>query len=378
MAVAVARTGASLRPAERGEEILLSGLVNTPVEPREEDTFDVAAAHEWLAARVDGLDGVPVLRQFPGGASNLTYQLSYPDRDLILRRPPRGHRAASAHDMSREYRVQAGLEPVFPYVPKMIAFCDDESVIGAEFYVMSKIDGIILRSELPEGLTLTPTRTRELCTGMIDRLIELHQVDVHAAGLDDLGKGAGYVGRQIAGWSDRYRKARTDNVPAFTEVMDWLAAHQQEDVATCLIHNDFRFDNVVFDAPETMRVIGILDWEMATLGDPLMELGATLAYWVQADDDDVIKRSKRQPTDLPGMLTRAEVVAYYSAKTGLPVDNWTFYEVYGLFRVAVIIQQLYRRYHDGGTHNPIYADYWMFVGYLEWRCQQIIAKGGTA
>ncbi|MGH3518028.1 MAG: phosphotransferase family protein [Haloechinothrix sp.] len=344
---------------------------------RDEDTFDVAAVHEWLSARVDGLGGVPAVRQFPGGASNLTYQLSYPDRDLILRRPPRGHKAASAHDMGREFRVQSGLKPVFPYVPTMLAFCADESIIGSEFYVMERIEGIILRSELPVGLEIDADQARELSTGVIDRLIELHQVDVDAAGLDDLGKGAGYVRRQIDGWSDRYRKARTDNVPDFTEVMEWLAANQQDDVRICLIHNDYRFDNLIFDNPESMNVIGILDWEMATLGDPLMELGATMAYWVQADDDDVIKRSKRQPTDLPGMLTRAEVVEYYSAKTGLPVDNWTFYEVYGLFRVAVIIQQLYLRFHDGGTHNPKFADYWMFVGYLEWRCKQIIQKGAA-
>ncbi|MGH3450335.1 MAG: phosphotransferase family protein [Haloechinothrix sp.] len=351
------------------------GLIDTPGAVRDEDSFDVAAVHEWLSTRVDGLAGMPAVRQFPGGASNLTYQLCYPDRELILRRPPGGHRAASAHDMWREFRVQSGLKPVFPYVPTMFAFCDDESVIGSEFYVMQKINGIILRSTVPEGLDLGPMMARDLCTSVIDRLIELHQVDVESAGLADLGKGAGYVRRQIEGWSDRYRKARTENVGDFADVMDWLAANQPEDVRTCLIHNDYRFDNVVFDAPESMNVVGILDWEMATLGDPLMELGATMSYWVQADDDDVIKRSKRQPTDLPGMLTRAEVVEYYSAKTGLPVHNWTFYQVYGVFRLAVVIQQLYRRFHDGGTHNPVFADYWMFVGYLEWRCNQIIQRG---
>jgi len=351
-------------------------LIDTAGEVRQEDAFDPAVVHEWLSARVDGLgEQPPAVRQFPGGASNLTFQLSYPDRDLILRRPPRGHRAASAHDMSREYRVQSGLKPVFPYVPEMVAFCDDESVIGAEFYVMQRLTGIILRRDLPEGLDLSPDAIRKLCKDVIDKLVQLHQVDIAEAGLSELGKGAGYVRRQIDGWSDRYRKARTDNVPAYTEVMDWLAANQPVDVATCLIHNDFRFDNIVFD--EGMNVAGILDWEMSTLGDPMMELGATMAYWVHADDDDVFRQSRRQPTHLPGMLTRDEVVNYYLAKTGLAVDDWTFYEVYGLFRLAVIIQQLYRRYHDGGTHNPRYADYWMFVGYLEWRCQEIIAKAGS-
>lgn len=357
------------------EHDLSEALNDTPGQVRDEDAFDAAAVHEWLSARVDGLSGAPSVRQFAGGASNLTYQLSYPDRELILRRPPGGHRAASAHDMRREYRVQDGLKPVFPYVPSMLAFCDDESLIGSEFYVMDRIDGIILRRDIPEGLELGRGQVRELCTDVIDKLVELHQVDVEAAGLSDLGKGAGYVRRQVEGWSDRFRKARTDNVPDYAEVMEWLAANQPEDVATCLIHNDFRFDNVVFDAPDTMNVVGILDWEMATLGDPLMELGATLSYWVQADDDDFIKQSRRQPTHVDGMLTRAEIIDYYIGKTGLPIDNWTFYEVYGLFRVAVIIQQLYRRFHDGGTHNPVYKDYWMFVGYLEWRCKEIIKKG---
>lgn len=355
-------------------------LIDTPARLRDEDAFDVGRVHEWLSARVDGLDGEPTVRQFPGGSSNLTFQLSYPDRELILRRPPRGPKAASAHDMRREYRVQAGLRSVFPYVPMMVAFCAEESVMGSEFYVMERINGIIFRKDLPEGLALTPERVRRLCTDVTDRLIELHQVDVQAAGLTELGKGAGYVRRQIEGWSDRYRRARTGNVPTFAEVMDWLSANQPDDVANCLIHNDYRFDNVVFELPDAGKaphVIGILDWEMATLGDPLMELGATLAYWAQADDDDEMKRNRRQPTHMPGMLTRSEVVDYYTDKTGLRVDNWTFYETYGLFRWAVIIQQLYRRFHDGGTHNPVFAGYWRFVGYLEWRCKQVIDKIAT-
>jgi aminoglycoside phosphotransferase (APT) family kinase protein len=351
----------------------VSSLIDTPGAVRDEDAFDPAAVHEWLAARVHGLSGLPRLRQFPGGASNLTFQLSYPDRELILRRPPRGHKAASAHDMSREYRVQSGLKPVFPYVPTMLAFCDDPSVIGAEFYVMERIDGIILRRDVPPELELSEQQVRKLCTDAVDRLIELHQVDVDAAGLRDLGKGAGYVKRQIDGWCDRYERARTDNVPSFTEVMRWLQANQPDDVATCLIHNDYRFDNLVLDGPQTLNVIGILDWELATLGDPLMELGATLSYWVQADDDDFLQMVRRQPTHLPGMMTRAEVVDYYAERTGRSIENWTFYQVYGMFRVAVIMQQLYRRYVDGGTHNPVYAEMWRYAEFIEQYCLKVIA-----
>ncbi|WP_149360399.1 phosphotransferase family protein [Lolliginicoccus suaedae] len=345
------------------------------IAPREDDAFDVARLHAWLAEHIEGLGSLPAVRQFPGGASNLTYLLEYPGRELVLRRPPGGHRAASAHDMQREFRVQQAIAPVFPHVPEMLALCTDESVIGSEFYVMERLSGVILRRDLPEGAELTPDGARKACTQMLDRLVELHGIDIDAAGLRDLGKGTGYVARQVSGWSDRYRRARTDNVPDFEAVMRWLAGNQPPDVATCLIHNDFRFDNVVFDSLDTLRVIGILDWEMATLGDPLMELGASLAYWVQADDDEVMQQTRRQPTHLPGMMTRDEVVQHYCARTGITLDDWTFYEVYGLFRLAGIVQQLYKRYHDGGTTNPVFAKFWMFVGYLEWRCRSRIGLG---
>ncbi|MBN4925372.1 phosphotransferase family protein [Hoyosella rhizosphaerae] len=333
--------------------------------------------HEWLQGHVSGLVSIPEVTQFPGGASNLTYLVKYPDREFVLRRPPAGHRAASAHDMGREYEVQKALKPHFHYVPQMVALCADTDVIGTEFYVMQRLNGIILRRNLPKGLDLTPAATRKLCLSVLDRLVELHNVDTSSAGLQHLGKGHGYVERQIRGWSDRYRRAHTENVPTFESVMQWLDQHRPDDVRTCLIHNDFRFDNVVFantgsNSTESLKVIGILDWEMATLGDPLMELGATLAYWVQADDDDVMQQTRRQPTHLPGMLTRNEVVEYYAQATGLNIQNWAFYEVYGLFRLAVIVQQLYRRYCDGNSSNPLYADFWMFVGYLEWRCSSII------
>ncbi|MCR6488902.1 phosphotransferase family protein [Amycolatopsis sp. OK19-0408] len=348
------------------------------IEVREEDAFDAAAVHAWLRTRVEGLgDEPPRVRQFPGGASNLTYLLSYPDRELILRRPPGGHKAASAHDMRREYRVQHALRPVFPFVPRMLAFGDDPALLGGDFYVMEKLDGLILRGDLPPGLELSAEQARELSGKVVDRLVDLHAVDVEAAGLADLGKGAGYVGRQIRGWSDRYVAARTDNVGDFAEVRAWLAANQPAEVGICLIHNDYRLDNLVLDGPSTLNIVGVLDWEMATLGDPLMELGSMLAYWVEAGDDDVMQASRRQPTHRPGMFTREEFVARYAEQTGLAVGDWRFYEVYGLFRLAAVLQQLYRRYREGATRNPAFKDFWQFVGYLDWRCREIIAKGSA-
>jgi aminoglycoside phosphotransferase (APT) family kinase protein len=342
---------------------------------RDEDAFDAAAVDAWLKERVPELSGRPEVRQFPGGASNLTYLLRYADRELILRRPPVGTKAKSAHDMRREHLIQSRLKPVFGYVPTMIGMCTDESVIGSDFYVMERLDGVILRKNLPTGMTLSPSQARELCRNAVDRLVELHSVDPAAAGLDQIGKGAGYVKRQVSGWSDRYRKAHTRNVPSFEKVMAWLDANQPDDVRTCVIHNDYRFDNMVLD-PESLAIKGILDWEMATLGDPLMDLGGAAAYWTQADDGWMSAALRKQPTHLPGMFTRRELVDYYCDRAGLPSDNWTFYEVFGLFRLAVIAQQIYYRYYHKETHNPAFRYYWIWVRFLHRRVRRLSADAG--
>ncbi|MDP2245758.1 phosphotransferase family protein [Pseudomonas sp.] len=329
----------------------------------------------WLKSVLPDLQGSPVITQFPGGASNLTYRIRYDNRDLILRRPPFGKKAKGAHDMAREARIMQALKPVYPYVPEVLALCQDAAVMDADFYVMQRLVGIIPRKNFPDELILTPEQTRTLCRHVIDRLIELHQVDVKAAGLDSLGKGEGYVARQVSGWSERYRNARTPDVVDAEAVMAWLEVNQPpKEVAICLIHNDFRLDNVVLDAEDLMQVTGVLDWEMATLGDPLMDLGNTLAYWVQSDDDAVLQMMRRQPTNAAGMMTRAEVIAYYGEKTGWRVDDFTFYEVYGLFRLAAIAQQIYYRFYHGQTQNPQFAMFGQMVNYLDQRCQRLIAE----
>ncbi len=350
----------------------MTALRDQPGELREEDAFDAAAVTTWLSSRVDGLGDLLEVRQYPGGASNLTYLLRFTDRELILRRPPRGQKAKSAHDMQREYLVQSRLRPVYPYAPNVLALCTDPAVLGSDFYVMERIDGLILRGDLPEGMTLSEQDARSLAFRTFDRLIELHEVDAEAAGLGDLGKGAGYVERQVRGWSDRYRRARTPDVPEAEEVMAWLAANQPGDVRICVIHNDFRFDNVVLDAPDTLGVVGVLDWEMATLGDPLMDLAGSVAYWIEAGDDEVAQTLRRQPSHLPGMPTRRELVDYYCERMGLSADNWTFYEVFGRFRLAVIMQQIYFRYREGQTHNPAFQHFGRFVEYLATRARKAI------
>jgi aminoglycoside phosphotransferase (APT) family kinase protein len=342
-------------------------------EVRAEDAFDVAAMDGWLRSEGAALpDGLPEVRQFTGGSSNLTYLLRYDGHELILRRPPAGTKARGAHDMGREFTIQSGLRPVFRYVPRMVAHCTDDDVIGSEFYVMERIAGTVPHHDL--GVDLPPQQVHTLCETVIDILVELHRVDVTAAGLADLGKGEGYVERQITGWTARYRKARTWNVPRFEKVMAWLDANRPDDVATCLIHNDYRLDNVVLAPDDPLRVVGVLDWELATIGDPLMDLGSSMAYWVQADDDWAFRRFRRQPTHLPGMMTRAEVVEYYCERSGLKPENWTFYEVYGLFRLAAIVQQIYYRYHHKQTRNPAFKNLWWAVIMLERRCRRLMAR----
>jgi len=344
-------------------------LIDEPRAVRAGDELDLGQVDAYLRGVDATLEGTPEIAQFPGGASNLTYSVRYANRDLVLRRPPFGHKAKSAHDMTREAELMAALAPVYPYVPKVFAICRDQTVLGADFFVMERIRGIIPRRDLPRGLTLDASQARTLCLSVIDRLIELHLIDYRATKLAQLGKGDGYTERQIRGWSERYRRARTPDVGDFEPVMAWLAEHMPErDVATCLIHNDYRFDNVVLDERDPMRVIGVLDWEMATLGCPLMDLGNTLAYWIEANDDATSQQIRRQPTHLPGMLTRGEVLDYYAERTGFRVDSFDFYMVYGLFRLAVIAQQIYYRFFHKQTDNPEFASFGDIVRYLEQRC----------
>lgn len=342
---------------------------------RDGEELDAQAVSDWLRTQDIKVIGEPIVTQFSGGASNWTYRLQYNKQDLILRRPPKGTKAKSAHDMVREYTVQQALASDYPYVPKMIALCTDESVIGADFYIMERLEGIIPRANLPKEIELDSTQTRQLCTNVIDALIELHQVNYSDnPELVALGRGEGYCERQVSGWDKRYVKAKTPNVPSFALVRQWLGKHIPANSASCVIHNDWRFDNVILDANDPTQVIGVLDWEMATLGDPLMDLGCALAYWIEADDNIIMQQSRRQPTHLKGMMTRDEVVEYYLERTNLQVDNWTFYEVFGLFRLAGIVQQIYYRYYHKQTQNSAFKNFWIIVHVLHAKCLKLIAQ----
>jgi aminoglycoside phosphotransferase (APT) family kinase protein len=342
---------------------------------RSGEELDAAIIDAYLKANIPGLSGEAKISQFPGGASNLTYLIEYPQQEFVLRRPPFGHKAKSAHDMGREYRILNQLNAGFPYCPKAYVHCIDESVIGAEFYVMERVKGIILRSDMPAELNFSAEQTTALCKSFIDKLVELHNVDYNACGLGDLGKPEGYVERQIKGWSDRYEKALTPDAPTWEPVKAWLndkmpADHHKPGI----VHNDYRFDNVILDPNNPMQIIGVLDWEMTTIGDPLMDLGNTLAYWIEAGDPAPVQLMRRQPSNAPGMLTRQQFVDYYAEKAGIEIKSFDFYYTYGLFRLAGIVQQIYYRFYHGQTQDKRFAQFIHMNKLLEQMCLQVIGK----
>lgn len=342
---------------------------------RDGEEFDIPRVELFLKESIPGLSGALTVAQFPGGHSNLTYLIRVGDREFVFRRPPFGRKVKTAHDMGREYRILKALQPAFPYCPKPLAYTEDESMIGCPFYVMERIRGIILRKNLPEGLTFTPQEAGLLCEKLIDVFVELHRVDYGQIGLQGFGKPQGYVRRQVEGWSERFRSARTPDAPDYEGVMSWLDEKMpQESPLTAVIHNDYRFDNVVLDPQDPFRVIGVLDWEMATIGDPLMDLGGALAYWVDHDDPPAMQAIRMVPTNLPGMLTRRELIARYAERMGISLDNSDFYYCFGLFRLAVIAQQIYWRFYNGQTKDERFKLMIVAVHVLEETARRVIGK----
>ncbi len=295
-----------------------------------------------------GLCGTVRVRQFPRGYSNLTYSIEIGDRQLVLRRAPPGTTFQGAHDMEREHRTLAAVHPVYPLCPRPLFYCKEEAIIGASFYLMERARGVILRRDLPQGLGLDEAVLRELSRNVVSALADLHAVDVERTGLVALGRPEGYVRRQVEGWSRRYRAARTSDAPRFESVMLWLASQLPPDAERpSLVHNDFKLDNVVLDPADPTRITAVLDWEMATVGHPLMDLRNSLAYWVEAADPPAAEAYRMVSTNSPGCLTRAEVAGHYADRTGVSLENMEFFYCFGLFRLAAIAQQIYRRFSEG-------------------------------
>lgn len=352
--------------------------MTAPPKPTIDPARQVRAGEELDAkalAQFLGWDEVRVT-QFPSGHSNLTYLIEGGGRQLVLRRPPFGAKmlGKTAHDMSREYRILSKLHAVYPRAPKPVAYCEDQAVLGAPFYVMERIVGVILRRDPPAGL-LTPELARGLGVAFIDNLVELHQLDYVAAGLGELGKPDGYVERQVRGWAERYRNARTDDAPDLAALEAWLVANLPHETGAALIHNDYKYDNLILAPDDLTKIIGVLDWEMSTIGDPRMDLGTALSYWVQADDPADLQAVRMCATNVPGSLTRAELLERYRARTGVEIPNIVFYYAFALFKSCGVVQQIYYRYKQGLTKDERFAAMIYAVHALSATAQRAIDRG---
>jgi len=345
---------------------------------RKGEELDWGALDKHLKGVIPNLHGKPEISQFHGGNSNLTYRLKYDNEDLVIRRPPFGTKAKSAHSMIREYRIMNALKPVYPSVPDTLYYTDDESVIGSEFYVMRKVEGQVIKDKIPPGWKFSDADTRRFCISFWEKLIELHQVDYAAVGLGDFGKPEGYARRQVLGWNQRYERAITPDVSEFADVRDWLAGNiPPESGRHSVLHGDFRIDNVILDNDDPCNILAVLDWEICALGDPLMDLGNALAYWTEADDPVYLKSLILQPSGAPGMLTRREILDFYRQRTGIDTSDFTFYLVYGYWRNTVILQQIYYRYFNGQTQDQRFKHFGIAVQHLGEHCRRLIEDPNT-
>ena len=302
-----------------------------------------------------GARGPLRIEQFPGGASNLTYLLRLGEQEMVLRRPPFGNRVKTAHDMGREYRVLSKLHAVYRPAPRPFLYCEDESVLGAPFYCMERRYGVVLRRKLPEGLVLDPPTVAKLNRAFIDNLVEFHHIDYEAAGLGDLGKPLGFTQRQVEGWNKRYVACRTEEWPDMEHLMDYFPKRIPPQKASSLVHNDYKFDNLLLDADDLTNIVAVLDWEMCTLGDPLLDFGTVLAYWVEARDPPHMQSHAFGPTQLPGSMSRRELTEYYGERSGYDTSEVLFYYAFGLYKVAVVVQQIYYRWLHGFTKDERFA-----------------------
>jgi aminoglycoside phosphotransferase (APT) family kinase protein len=339
-----------------------------PIRAGEE--LDATALEAYLRERLAEVlpdmqlsDARIAIEQFPGGHSNLTYLIRLGDREFVLRRPPFGPVAPTAHDMPREYRLLAAIHPVFNLAPQPYLLCEDTAVIGVPFYLMERRRGLVIRREMPREIEDTLPLRRQISEAMVDALAALHTVDIDSSGLVNIGKPVGFVTRQVRGWAERWQRSKTSDVPELEWVVQWLADRippepdPERGRPATLVHNDFKLDNVMVDAREPSRIIAILDWEMCTVGDPLIDLGIALCYWAQKDDPEARRESISPVTTEAGWLTREELAARYAEKTGRDVSGIAFYEVFALFKVAVVLQQIYYRYAKGQTHDERFKDF---------------------
>ncbi|MET0644974.1 MAG: phosphotransferase family protein [Pyrinomonadaceae bacterium] len=329
---------------------------------RESERLDWEALAGYLRARLpevvgEGFDPSAALtvEQFPGGHSNLTYLLRFGGREFVLRRPPFGPVAPKAHDMAREFRILEALHPVFPLAPRPYLLCEETEVVGSVFYVMERRRGLVVRSEEPPELEGRPDERRRASAALVDALADLHAVDIRAHGLDSLGKPAGFVERQVRGWAERWHRSQTGELAEMDALAAWLTERLPPDAARpTLVHGDYKLDNVMLDARDVGRVVGVFDWEMSAVGDPLVDLGILLGYWVHTASGAGLG-SVATVTNREGWFTREEVLERYGSRTGFDLTAVSFYEVFAVFKLAVVLQQIFFRYRRGQTDDPRFA-----------------------
>jgi aminoglycoside phosphotransferase (APT) family kinase protein len=337
------------------------------------EELNAAALESYLRAHFPEERGPLEIKQFPSGHSNLTYSVHLGRREFVLRRPPFGSKVKSAHDMGREFRVLSKLHAVYPQAPEVLSYCDDVSALGGPFYLMRPIHGIIIRRNPPAGLEFSAEIARRLSESFVDNLARLHGLDYASIGLGDLGKPEGYLERQVRGWTERYHGSRTHEFPEVERIATWMKEHLPPAGAAALVHNDYKYDNLVLDPSDITKIIGLLDWEMCTIGDPLTDLGTALAYWIDPGDSKALQMIRWGPTTHPGSMTRARLVEQYATKTGRDVSHIAFYLVFARFKVAVIVQQIYYRYHQGLTKDERFASMPAVVEALlkaSWQCAE--------
>ena len=344
---------------------------DAPKEVRAGEELDPVKLGEWLRSQSLPWQEMAV-EQFPRGHSNLTYLVRVAGAAWVLRRPPAGSRVGHAHDMVREARILQKLHPVFPLAPRVVAICEDLAVLGAPFYLMNPVRGAILRGAAPQ-VDLPPGKVRALGGAFVQTLVDLHAADFAKAGLE--GRPEGYVRRQVEGWTRRWHDARTDDVPDVDAIARWLAARLPPERGAAFIHNDFKYDNLVLDPADPARVVGVLDWEMATVGDPLMDLGTALGYWVEEGDPEPLKAYAFGPTFLPGSLTRKELVSEYARLSGRETSGMLFYYCFALFKTAVVVQQIYKRYVEGSSHDERFARFGVGVQVLARSAVEAAGRG---
>ena len=327
------------------------------IDVREGEDFDLTAVEHYLRSHVDVPAGELEVSQFPSGASNLTYLLRVGDWEGVLRRPPLGPVPPKAHDMGRESGILAKLNAVYPLAPKPYFLCEDESVIGAPFYVMERRTGVVLDDTFPEGVEPGDELCRGISRTVVDTLVELHAVDVEGSGLGDLGRPEGFLQRQTEGWISRYEKAKTDEISEVEPLTEWLAGDIPESPPPAVIHNDYKLNNLVLNPEELTEVRAVLDWEMATVGDPLFDLAVSLSYWIDPADPDELKAVMPTVTVTRGFMTRKELIDRYAEESGRDLSEMHWYVVFGYFKLAGILQQIYARYKNGQTTDERFATF---------------------